>query len=199
MSQEQPGQKPSGGIVITLEDVAKKAGAPPTYGPAPAPAGPPPGARPETAPSRTAGPPAGFWLRLAAKLIDVALILVVVFLIFVLKAVMRCLTPKEVWEIVQQSWVHILVYRAAPIYLAIYTVYTIFTHAADGRSIGKGICGIRVAVPEGTFCWPCYFFGRFLAAGLSLLFLCIGHIMAGFRTDKRALHDLVVGSRVVKG
>jgi hypothetical protein len=71
MSQEEGGQKPSG-IVITLEDVAKKAGAPPTYGPAPAPAGPPAAARPETAQAKTAGAPAGFWLRLAAKLIDLA-------------------------------------------------------------------------------------------------------------------------------
>jgi len=195
MSQEQPGQKPSSNLVITLEDVAKTAAAPPAYGAASAAA--PPGV--EAAPRKPESPPAGFWLRLAAKLIDLALILAVIFLVFVVKALLRSLTPREVWQIVQQSWVHILLYKALPMFIVTYFIYTIFTHAADGRSIGKGICGIRVVTPEGNFYRPCYFFGRFLAAGFSLLFLCIGHIMAGFRADKRALHDIVVGSRVVKG
>src|SRR5215471_8378577 len=38
--------------------------------------------------------------------------------------------------------------------------------------------------------------GRYFATFLSALILCIGFIMAGIRSDKRALHDLLAGTRV---
>jgi uncharacterized RDD family membrane protein YckC len=40
--------------------------------------------------------------------------------------------------------------------------------------------------------------GRYFATFLSALILCIGFIMAGIRSDKRALHDLLAGTRVVR-
>jgi uncharacterized RDD family membrane protein YckC len=38
--------------------------------------------------------------------------------------------------------------------------------------------------------------GRYFASYLSALTLSIGFIMAGLRSDKRALHDLLAGTRV---
>jgi uncharacterized RDD family membrane protein YckC len=38
--------------------------------------------------------------------------------------------------------------------------------------------------------------GRYFATFLSALILGIGFIMAGVRSDKRALHDLLAGTRV---
>ena len=40
--------------------------------------------------------------------------------------------------------------------------------------------------------------GRYFATFLSAIILCIGFIMAGIRTDKRALHDLLAGTRVIR-
>jgi len=38
--------------------------------------------------------------------------------------------------------------------------------------------------------------GRYFATFLSALILGIGFVMAGVRSDKRALHDLLAGTRV---
>ena len=40
--------------------------------------------------------------------------------------------------------------------------------------------------------------GVFAATFLYAIILCIGFIMAGIRTDKRALHDLLAGTRVIR-
>jgi uncharacterized RDD family membrane protein YckC len=41
-------------------------------------------------------------------------------------------------------------------------------------------------------------FGRFLAWNLSGAFLGIGYLLVLFRKDRRALHDLLAGTRVVR-
>jgi uncharacterized RDD family membrane protein YckC len=40
--------------------------------------------------------------------------------------------------------------------------------------------------------------GRYFAKWLSSLTLCIGYIIAGFDAEKRAMHDMIVDTRVVK-
>jgi uncharacterized RDD family membrane protein YckC len=39
---------------------------------------------------------------------------------------------------------------------------------------------------------------RFLCYGLSGGLLCIGYLLVLFRKDRRALHDLLAGTRVVR-
>lgn len=41
--------------------------------------------------------------------------------------------------------------------------------------------------------------GRFFAKYISAFILCIGYIMAGFTEKKQALHDLIVGTLVLRG
>ncbi|HET6371045.1 MAG TPA: RDD family protein, partial [Nitrospiria bacterium] len=40
--------------------------------------------------------------------------------------------------------------------------------------------------------------GRYFAEILSGIILCIGYIMAAFDDEKRALHDRICGTRVIK-
>jgi uncharacterized RDD family membrane protein YckC len=40
--------------------------------------------------------------------------------------------------------------------------------------------------------------GRYFAQGLSAMLLYIGYIMAGFDSEKRALHDYLCDTRVIK-
>jgi uncharacterized RDD family membrane protein YckC len=210
MSQEVQtpgaGQKPSAAIVITREEVEKRppAGAGPTYPPVPGAAAPPTPKAPEVAQARPLGPPAGFWVRLAAKIIDHLVVLLAFGLAFGL-VLLEHLSPSSdmplgiFWDSLRFRWPQVVLYQVLPWYLLVYAFYSIFSHAAWGRSIGKTICGIRVALPDESRHRVTHFLGRFLAAGFALLLLGLGHIMAGFRADKRALHDLAVGSRVVKG
>jgi uncharacterized RDD family membrane protein YckC len=65
-----------------------------------------------------------------------------------------------------------------------------------GQTLGKMALQIRVVSMDGG---PLSFgqaVGRYFAAILSALLLMIGFIMAGARSDKRALHDLLAGTRV---
>ena len=74
--------------------------------------------------------------------------------------------------------------------------YSIVFHWIWGRTLGKMALQIRVVSMDGG---PLSFgqsVGRYFATFLSALILGIGFIMAGVRPDKRALHDLLAGTRV---
>ena len=60
------------------------------------------------------------------------------------------------------------------------------------------IVGLKVVVPDGPRSRLFYFFARFTIASMGILPLGAGHLIAAFRQDKRALHDLVTGSRVIR-
>ena len=74
--------------------------------------------------------------------------------------------------------------------------YSIVFHWMWGQTLGKMALQIRVVSMDGG---PLSFgqsVGRYFATFLSALILGIGFIMAGVRSDKRALHDLLAGTRV---
>jgi uncharacterized RDD family membrane protein YckC len=61
---------------------------------------------------------------------------------------------------------------------------------------GKRLLGLRVRRADGGDIGIGRALGRHLAGALSWLLLNLGHAIAGWRGDKRALHDLVAGTRV---
>lgn len=63
-------------------------------------------------------------------------------------------------------------------------------------TLGKWLVGIRVEDEEGDRLGIMQSAARFLAGALSWLTLNIGHMMAHWRKDGRALHDLVAKTRV---
>lgn len=202
---DKPSQR-SAAIVITKEELGK----PPTPPTSPEAAGP----RIQAAPVRpeslapapiSSGVPAGFWIRFLAKVLDLAVALVVFVLVgTILSAVLwfGCLErPLPMWielrpVLPRMAWWLVLGY------IGFYAIYTVLAHSANGRSIGKAICGIRVLVPTqvsvGTLSMLVFFSARFMVSAMSLTLLGIGHALAGFRKDRRALNDLVVGTRVVR-
>jgi uncharacterized RDD family membrane protein YckC len=75
-------------------------------------------------------------------------------------------------------------------------LYTAGLHALGGQTIGKLLVGVRVVGADGEppplgtalLRWTAYF--------ASLGTLGLGYAMAGLRQDRRALHDLIAGTRV---
>ena len=65
-----------------------------------------------------------------------------------------------------------------------------------GQTLGKAVVGIRVVGTDGALLTFGPAFLRYLASGLSVVPLGFGYLMAALRRDKRALHDLIAGSRV---
>ena len=132
-------------------------------------------------------PPAGFWIRAVALLIDVL-----------------------VWSVVRLSldvvagrlWKQEI--EGSPFFPAMLGFFTLFftalytavLHALDGQTLGKLAVGVRVVAVDGERLPFGAALLRWLAFWFSLVSLGLGFVMAGLRRDKRALHDLIAGSRV---
>ena len=71
-----------------------------------------------------------------------------------------------------------------------------FEASAWAATPGKRLLGLRVADMAGRRVSVSRAFGRFAAGSLSWLTLNLGHGLAGWRRDHRALHDLVAGTQV---
>jgi uncharacterized RDD family membrane protein YckC len=138
----------------------------------------------------TAERPAGFWIRYATlQSIDSAvLILAHGGLVGV------------GWLVSGGSPVAGMVVQAAVLFgtFLVSAAYFIFFHWAWGQTLGKMALQIKVVSMDGGPLSPGQAVGRYLATYLSALILGIGFIMAGIRSDKRALHDLLAGTRVVR-
>jgi uncharacterized RDD family membrane protein YckC len=74
--------------------------------------------------------------------------------------------------------------------------YSIVFHWRWGQTFGKMLMQIRVVRMDGGPLSLGQSTGRYFATFLSGFILLIGFIMAGLRSDKRALHDLLAGTRV---
>ena len=197
LNQEEPPKQDAGeSLVITREEVEKRAG--PSM-PKPVPEVGPVRAVEREFKEEPSIAPAGFWLRLVAKILDLIVVLVPFGLVFALLT----LAGRVGWFIIPWNALGDAAVRvisgAVAVYLASYTIYSIVSHAAHGKTIGKCICGIRVLPSDEVRDGELYYFARFVVAVLGLSILGAGHITAAFRSDKRALHDIVVGSRVIKG
>jgi uncharacterized RDD family membrane protein YckC len=76
--------------------------------------------------------------------------------------------------------------------------YFILLEGGPGQTIGKKALGLRVVGPDGDSIGYLKAFARYVGKMISGLILCIGYIMAAFDSEKRALHDRMVDSRVVR-
>ena len=135
--------------------------------------------------------PAGFWLRFAAFWVDQVLIAIVVFLIvgvpdmgegdaFDIEAV-------KAWTRETQPWV-----------FGISAVYYILTTWLAAATPGKRLLGMRVVRTDDSPVGLIESTLRFLGSAVSQMVLFAGHLFVAFRADKRALHDLLAGTRVVR-
>ena len=84
------------------------------------------------------------------------------------------------------------------LYVVLAAVYFIGMEASSWQgSLGKHALGLRVVDLLGRPLSMQRAAARFAASGLSWATMNLGHAMAGWRQDRRALHDLVAGTQVV--
>ena len=67
-----------------------------------------------------------------------------------------------------------------------------------GATPGKMALSLKVVRPNGGPVSLGRAVGRYFAKWLSSITLCIGYIIAGFDAEKRAMHDMIVDTRVIK-
>ena len=131
--------------------------------------------------------PAGFWIRALAALIDF-----VVF--FVVYSSFKLIGARVAGADLETS--ESLKPLASFFTLVFAGAYTSVLHCLGGQTIGKMIVGVRVVAGEDG---PPPFGAallRFVAYFASAGTFTLGFVMAGLRGDKRALHDLIAGTRV---
>ena len=140
--------------------------------------------------------PAGFWIRVVAVIIDTAVILVAQAVLY------------AVASIVFGGRSSIAIRGAAQMFGAmLIAVYSVLFHWRWGQTLGKMAVDIRVVTCRPTPTSPGWLTDRGpltlgcavlrqLASLLSSAILGVGYLMAGLRRDKRALHDLIAGTRV---
>lgn len=76
--------------------------------------------------------------------------------------------------------------------------YETFFIARLGATPGKMALGLKVIRPGGGPITAGRAAGRYFAKMASSMMLMIGYIMAGFDSQKRALHDIICDTRVIK-
>lgn len=91
--------------------------------------------------------------------------------------------------------------RSTPLGIAAFAIwaflYVFVSLAITGRTIGKGVAGLRVVRADGTAPGVRTVFVRTLVLPLSVLFFGIGLAMIVVQREHRALHDLIAKTCVV--
>ncbi|MHB8799838.1 MAG: FHA domain-containing protein [Thermoanaerobaculia bacterium] len=152
----------------------------------------------------TAAETAGLFPRLLATLVDGVILLALDLLL--LSPVFLVLLFREAFQStdLMHDWAFLAIAGGcAVLVLGANLWYVVGGWARTGRTPGKALLRLSVVpvapgrVAAGIGLGPAL--GRFLAWNLSGAILGIGHLVALFRKDRRTLHDLLAGTRVVRG
>lgn len=151
--------------------------------------------------------PAGFWIRFAAAAIDAAVIAAVIGLLVVIYGVVAALklsgrvVPGELPGLVFAFALYAifpLTIIGVPIAIIGGWLYEVLMlSSARGATLGKMAVGVRVVTADGGRLSFGRSAGRRFAKYLSGLVL-VGYIMAAFTSRKRALHDMIAATLVVR-
>lgn len=137
---------------------------------------------------------AGFWIRFGASIIDGIITGVVNLLISIGFGAMAAVVSSSS----DPSNAFIFSVIGTLLSLCITIGYETFFIGKWGATIGKMACGLKVVTPEGDKITYLRAFARYFAKIVSSLILLIGYIMAAFDDEKRALHDRICDTRVVR-
>jgi RDD family protein len=161
--------------------------------------------------------PAGFWKRYVAYSIDLVLVWLAMELLCrlffpsmgadeqeQLRALMASMQnpeapPQDQTALLTQAfgllaWLTVL---SSLLYLVVGGAYFAFCESSGWQATpGKRMVGIKVVDAEGSRIGRGRAIARFLAAALSWLTLNIGHALAAWTPERRALHDYLADTRV---
>ena len=150
---------------------------------------------------------AGFWLRLAAFLIDTFIIDVTLYALVLILG----LTGYSVWGAEAFDPVHgneavllagimgtILIISLIGV-VGTWLYFAIQESSEAQATLGKRAVGIIVTDMEGERISFGHATGRFFGKIISSMIFMVGYLMAGFTEQKQALHDIMAGTLVLKG
>lgn len=136
----------------------------------------------------------GFWIRLVARILD-AIILAIVNSLFYMPFLAGFSDMLSVQDPQQQLGLQAIL---LVVQIAVGVAYETFFVGKLGGTPGKLALSLRVVLPDGGKVTYLRAMGRYFGTVLSSLTLLIGYIIAAFDSQKRALHDHVCSTRVVR-
>jgi uncharacterized RDD family membrane protein YckC len=138
----------------------------------------------------------GFWIRVGATVIDgIIMGIVNIIISFIIGFLMVSMigrggnSPAAAIGLVGLTYF---------INIAFGVGYVTYFLGKFGATPGKMACGLKVVRSDGEKISYGRAFGRFFANYLSALIFCIGYIMVAFDEGKRALHDRICDTRVIR-
>jgi uncharacterized RDD family membrane protein YckC len=135
---------------------------------------------------------AGFWIRVGAWFIDYIIMAIASAIIYV------PLTFMGVSSFDKPAALAIIQLISMFLNFIIPAVYESWFVGKFAATPGKMACKLKVVMSEGDRVSFARAIGRHFAKYISGLILGIGYIMAGFDEQKRALHDRICDTRVIK-
>jgi uncharacterized RDD family membrane protein YckC len=142
--------------------------------------------------ARPAGPDhaayGGFWIRVAAYIIDAILLTVACGIADRLLGI----------DIFASDWEHFDPLANLVSLVIGWLYFALLESSERGATVGKMAMGLRVVTSDGQRLSFMNATGRYFAKILSAIILCIGFIMIAFTDRKRGLHDMIAGTLVIK-
>lgn len=127
---------------------------------------------------------AGFWIRLAALIIDSIILYAINFVVIYAIGFESLLDPSSILVYYAVTLVTYLIYFAA------------FESSSRQGTPGKMAVGIKIGKENGEPISFANALGRYFAKLLSSLILCIGYLMAAWDDKKQGLHDKLANTYV---
>lgn len=142
---------------------------------------------------------AGFWLRLAAYIIDSIIILAVYFILSFITGLFMGISS-SVTEINMISGGLWFLYASIQMLfvVAVWLYYAIMESTKYQGTLGKIILGLKVTDMKGKKISFGRATGRYFAKIISSIIFMIGYLMVAFTEKKQGLHDMIAGCLVLK-
>jgi uncharacterized RDD family membrane protein YckC len=140
---------------------------------------------------------AGFWIRFLAVVID-SILLNIALLVVRIPLGVTMLTPTLRRDPAAMMAMVGAVAVASLVSIAVTAGYEIYFISAKGATLGKMALGLKVVRTDGAPISMGLSTARYFSKWLSAIIFMIGYIMAGFDDQKRALHDRICETRVIR-
>ena len=148
----------------------------------------------------------GFWIRFLAIIIDAIILWVATLIVRIplgllglgglgLAGLGRNADPAQ--ALAALPAIMSLIGLSIFIQFALSLAYEVYFLSTRGATPGKMVLGLKVIRADGGPISAGLAVGRYFGKMLSGMILWIGFIIAGFDSEKRALHDHICGTRVV--
>jgi uncharacterized RDD family membrane protein YckC len=143
---------------------------------------------------------AGFWIRLAAYLVDVLILIIPGMMI---QAAVFTIMGHDIGRMYTMDPVAAMETQAASnlsslLQMLLYLAYWSSLTVIKGGTLGKLALGLRVVGQDCNYVNWGQGIGRYFAAILSCCLVAIGYIMIAFTERKQGLHDMICKTWVVR-